>query len=185
MLENLTCPVCERSQLEQNICPNCETDLSIYGMLLNLPRQTLEEVEQQKLKPIILIWLPVAILFLLLGLSLGFASNLIIFRQQPPIAQSSTQVTVSLPEVKPDQLVAPKMAEMPKKVEPEAIACGGFNYVVRRGDSLSLIASRLYGDRNLWSLIKQANPSLKNRESAIAVGELLFIPNLKHNCLNN
>lgn len=33
----LTCPVCDRPQIEGNICPNCETDLSLVRMLIELP----------------------------------------------------------------------------------------------------------------------------------------------------
>lgn len=184
MISSLTCPVCDRSQLEQNICPNCETDLSTYEMLANLPRQTFSEVKEQKL--IIPLWLPVAILFLSLGLVLGFVSNSVIAKQQPPITKSAPPLASLIPEVKPDKLIAPIITEIPQEVkQSEAMTCGGFNYVVRRGDSLSLIASRLYGDRNLWSLIGQANPTIKGRESSLQIGELLFVPNLNSHCQNS
>ena len=56
---------------------------------------------------------------------------------------------------------------------------------VRKGDSLSLIASRFYGDFNFWSLISDANPQIQGRENSIEIGEVLLVPNLKANCLES
>lgn len=186
MSVNLTCPVCDRSQIETNTCPNCETDLSTYRMLAQLPVET--PIERKEQKRTIPIWLPigVAILFLLLGIALGFASNSVIARQQPSIKPPSTNISNSIPEAKPDKLVAPIIAEKPKEIKQSpSKSCGGFNYVVRKGDSLSLISSRFYGDSNSWSRIIDANPELKGRESSIEIGELLLVPNLETNCSNS
>ena len=181
MSVKLTCPVCDRSQIETNTCPNCETDLSTYRMLAQLPVET--TIQATELKRIIPIWLPVgvAILFLLLGIGLGFASNSVIARQQPQTTPTSTTVSNPVPET-----VSPTVLEKPQGVEKsESKSCGGFNYIVKKGDSLSLIASRFYGDTNSWSRIIDANPELKGRESSIEIGELLLVPNLENNCLNS
>ncbi len=173
----LTCPVCERSQIETNTCPNCETDLSTYRMLAQLPVETVIEVKESK--RIIPIWLPVgvAILFLLLGIGLGVAGNSVIARHTP----TSSTASNSIPET-----VSSTVAENPQGVEKsESKSCGGFNYVVRKGDSLSFIASRFYGDSNFLSQIIDANPELKGRESSIEIGELLLVPNLETNCSNS
>jgi hypothetical protein len=142
MSVKLTCPVCERSQ-----------------------------IETKETKRTIPIWLPVgiAILFLLVGIALGFASNSVIARQQPQIKPAST------------------VSEKPQKVKEESKSqsCGGFNYVVQKGDSLSLISSHFYGDTNSWSRIIDANPELKGRESSIEIGELLLVPNIETNCSNS
>ena len=184
MSVKLTCPVCDRSQIEDNICPNCETDLSTYRMLTELPVETPIETKEQKRT--IPLWLPIgiAILFLLLGLGLGFAGNSIIVRNQQPITPNFATTPISIPETSPDELiVSPTIAEKPKEIEQsQSKYCGGFNYVVRKGDSLSLIASRFYGDSNSWLLISDANPKLKGRESLIKIGELLLVPNLETNC---
>ena len=37
MSTKITCPVCDRSAIEINICPNCQTDLSLLRMLIELP----------------------------------------------------------------------------------------------------------------------------------------------------
>ncbi|WP_319419714.1 LysM peptidoglycan-binding domain-containing protein [Pleurocapsa sp. FMAR1] len=186
MSVKLTCPVCDRSQIEDNTCPNCETNLSTYRMLAELPVET--PVERKEQKRTIPLWLPVgvAILFLLLGIGLGFAGNSVIAKQQPKTTPTSTTASNQTSETKADQLVvSPTVVEKPQGVEKsESKSCGGFNYVVRKGDSLSLIASRLYGDINSWSLISKANPAIQGRESSIEIGELLFVPNLKNNCQN-
>ena len=33
----LTCPVCDRFDIDSSCCPNCETDLSILRMMMELP----------------------------------------------------------------------------------------------------------------------------------------------------
>ena len=185
MSVKLTCPVCERSQIEENICPNCETDLSTYRMLAELPVETSIETKEQKTIPI---WLPigVAVLFLLLGIGLGFAGNYIVVKQQPKITPSTTTASNYIPENKPDELVvSPDIAETPQIKKSLSKSCGGFNYVVKKGDSLSLIASRFYGDTNSWFLISGANPKLEDRENSIEIGEMLLVPNLITRCLQN
>ncbi len=37
MSTEINCPVCDRSAIEINICPNCQTDLSLIRMLSELP----------------------------------------------------------------------------------------------------------------------------------------------------
>ena len=173
----LTCPVCERSQIEHKICPNCETDLSTYGLLASLPPCQPTKVEAKK--RMIPIWLPVAIavLFLLLGLGMGYAGNSLI-AQPPSIVQPTT--TTAAPT-----LAASDRALPIAKVAKPKLDCGGFNYIVRRGDSLSAIAHRFYGDSNSWLLISAANPSLQGSENLIDLNDLLLIPNLKTSCLNS
>lgn len=193
MSVKLTCPVCEaeysraQSEIEANICPNCETDLSTYGILANLSICSPMEAEK-KSKSIIPIWLPcgIAILFLLLGLGLGFASNSVIAKQQEAV-ETSTNIadSISVSPTKPDRLIAPILADVsPEIVEPQSKNCGGFNYTVRPGDSLSLIAAYFYGNSSYWSLISDANPKIKRRENLLEIDELLLIPNLNNACLN-
>ena len=173
----LTCPICERSQIEYKICPNCETDLSTYGLLASLPRCQPRKVETKK--RIIPIWLPVgiAVLFLLLGLSLGYASNSL-------IAQPPSTIQFSTTAVDPTLAASDRALPIAKVAKPK-LDCGGFNYIVRRGDSLSAIAHRFYGNSNSWLLISAANPSLQGSENFIDLNDSLLIPNLKTSCLNS
>ncbi|WP_199322704.1 hypothetical protein [Calothrix anomala] len=39
MNPKLTCPVCDRTDIEGNICPNCQTDLSSVRILMELPTE--------------------------------------------------------------------------------------------------------------------------------------------------
>jgi hypothetical protein len=145
-------------------------------MLAQLPVET--PVEAKESKRNIPIWPAVGVagLFLLLGVGLGFAGNSVIARQQPQTTPTSTTVSNPIPNV----------AEKSKEIEqPQSKSCGGFNYVVRKEDSLSLIASHLYGDSNSWSWIIDANPELQGRESSIEINEVLLVPNRKTHCLNN
>jgi hypothetical protein len=36
-MNQLTCPVCQRTQIETATCPNCEADLTALRILANLP----------------------------------------------------------------------------------------------------------------------------------------------------
>ena len=180
----LTCPVCQRSHIETHICPNCETDLSTYRMLAQLPVETPVEIEEQKTIPI---WLPigVAVLFLLLGLGLGFAGNSVIAKQQQTIP--TTDISTSTP-TQIEKPITSVITDEPigKEIETSITkSCGGFNYIVRRGDSLSLIALRFYGDSNYLQLISQNNPQIQGRENFIEIGEVIFVPNRKNNCLQS
>lgn len=59
----LICPVCQRPDIENNICPNCETDLSLIQMLKELP--------QQRQGNSVWLLLTVAIFCLIVGFSLA------------------------------------------------------------------------------------------------------------------
>ena len=63
MSNKITCPVCDRSEIEINICPNCQTDLALLRMLAELP--LLEPIDSNLQLPK---WLTIGILlFILLG----------------------------------------------------------------------------------------------------------------------
>ena len=65
MKTHLTCPVCDRQEIEGDICPNCETDISLVRMLVELPRE----------KPWMSVWL---LIMAAIGCScLGFAAAII------------------------------------------------------------------------------------------------------------
>lgn len=50
------------------------------------------------------------------------------------------------------------------------------SYVVQQGDTLSRIASKLYGDPNKWDVILEANKNTLKRPENIKVGQTLVIP---------
>lgn len=49
-------------------------------------------------------------------------------------------------------------------------------YEVRQGDSLSLIAEYVYGDRTLWPRIRDANPDKVRKGEQVKAGDVLIIP---------
>jgi hypothetical protein len=57
MIVKLNCPVCDNLNVDSNHCPNCETDLSLIRMLMELP-----SVEPMtKAKPVSLSWAKIGI----------------------------------------------------------------------------------------------------------------------------
>lgn len=177
----LTCPVCDRPEIEDNICPNCETDLSLIRQLQELPivdeksiaipaESLLNTQPNISVKLVIL-----AILILVLGFGLG-AIGTSLFAQQPSPSVSTVTTITPLPELKP-----PAIKSTPKFTRSQS-SCGGFYYTVKRGDSLNRIAAQFYGRSQLFSKIVAVNPTLKGRESSIEIGEVFFVPNLEENC---
>jgi hypothetical protein len=181
----LTCPVCDRPKIEGNICPNCETDLSLIRTLKELPELPSIPTKSTAIAP----WLPIAIaiLILLLGISLGAAGNSFYMQEyvqqrQPAVATISPALETISPEVNPPVNPTQPLVVTSEKYNEKSLVCGGFYYKVNRGDSLSRIAANFYGDGNLWPRIMAANPNLKGRENALAIGEMLLVPNLEVNC---
>ncbi|MEC4894144.1 MAG: hypothetical protein SAL07_02095 [Oscillatoria sp. PMC 1051.18] len=95
--EKLTCPVCDRPNIEGDICPNCETNLSLVRMLRELPAQKKQIASSQSgfwrsftKKITDLNWLAVglAILLIIIGISLGFTANFFFSRQMPLLPQT-------------------------------------------------------------------------------------------------
>lgn len=158
MTTPLNCPVCDRTGVTTNICPNCETDLTSLRLVVDLPPAS---PPRPWLFPLL------TFLGLLVGLGLGLGLN-----------RPSPMVMVNPP-------VTPPTIESPILLSPEPVVtkdCGGFYYTVQEGDSLSLLSLRFYGDWSAWPLITRANNLLQNRQDLLYVGEKLLIPNLPDNC---
>ena len=73
MKQKITCPVCDRKEIDENICPNCETDLSLIRMLMELPPQKASFLHNSN---VIILFV---ILTLLITLSLGWLNKINIF----------------------------------------------------------------------------------------------------------
>jgi len=170
MAEKLTCPVCDRTEIETNICPNCETDLSTIRLLKDLPQ--IEEKDNKKSQKFIIITLAsVLIMGLLVGNLTGyFVSRNNFNNRLQAINQEKNQST--------------EVAEKPEAIKPELNWCGGFNYRVKSGDSLYMLGLRFYGDGDGWQLIFQANPTINNPRN-LQVGQVILIPNLTELCQTN
>jgi hypothetical protein len=122
----LNCPVCDRQNIETNICPNCETDLSRLRILLELPE--LQPLQLSRFLP----WL---ILLPLLAVALAIAGFLWLPRPQLQVIQ-------------PDSFPFPPTTIV--ESSPPQQGCGGFYYTVTQGDSLSLIAQKFYTNLDNW-----------------------------------
>lgn len=156
----LNCPVCGYTDIEGNICPNCDTDLSLNRMLQELPR-----VETRSQAKVAAWQLTAAGIILLIGMGLGAVGCFVFV--QPQILTAA--VTVPSPVViitsspKPTPLVAVKPAKPP-------------TYIVKSGDNLSAIAEKFCGRGTSWEVMVKVNPQLKGREDDIDVGEILQLP---------
>lgn len=173
MTQKLSCPVCERSEIETNTCPNCETDLSTIRMLIELPTLELNNKQKKPQGGLILVVIGLIIVASIIGSLGGYIiaqntsnSNL------APLAEENNQYT-------PTSTIAKTVTS-----EPKIEGCGGFYYRIKSGDSLSLIASRFYGDAGNWELIMTTNSQLKSPEY-LTINEVIFIPNLKELCPQN
>lgn len=172
MNAKLTCPVCDRPEIEGEICPNCETDLSLIRMLLELPPASLaiakpDSSEQKVTAP----WFTPALvlLILFLGIALGVAGNVLSTSFSQNSASTPTAIVVSNPVT---ALLPPCRT--------------GDLYTVKSEDTLSIIAERFYGDFKSYPLIAEANPILQERDNfLVRRGEVLFIPNREEACFGN
>lgn len=84
----------------------------------------------------------------------------------PPLRPASTQ---------PDAPAnAATVAPAQEDVSPNPVA--GAKYKVVRGDMLSDIALKVYGDASKFRLIQAANPDIRNKPNRILVDQVIFIP---------
>ena len=82
------------------------------------------------------------------------------------------------PESKPDfgNVRSGGSSTAPAEPQPTSTSGSGGTYVVVKGDSLSKIAKREYGDANKWRAIYEANKDLINDPDLIYPGQELKLP---------
>ncbi len=163
-MQKISCPVCDRPEVEGNVCTNCETDLSTVRMLLELPPVPEETTAAFAISQSPLWLVAITILLLLLGGVLGSAAMYWLTPQSVSVIPTNTPT----PIVQPIQ---------PTEITPKKLCSEGFYYQVRRGDSLYAIAGKFYGDGTEINPIVQANPQLSDRPDSLTIGEVLLIPN--------
>jgi len=170
MTEKLTCPVCDRTDIETNICPNCDIDLSSIRLLKELPQ--IDKKDNKKLQKLLIITLvSVLVMGLLVGNLTGYFVSRNNFNNRLQAINQQNNQSVDI-------------AEKPEEIKPELNWCGGFNYRVKSGDSLYMLGLRFYGDGDGWQLIFQANPTINDPKN-IQVGQVILIPNLAELCQTN
>lgn len=82
------------------------------------------------------------------------------------------------PESKPDfgNVRSGGSSTAPAALQPKGTSGSPTTYVVVKGDSLSKIAAREYGDANKWRTIYEANKDLISDPDLIYPGQQLKIP---------
>jgi nucleoid-associated protein YgaU len=82
------------------------------------------------------------------------------------------------PESRPDfsNVRSGGSSTAPAEPQPSSTIDSGETYVVVKGDSLSKIAKREYGDANKWQAIYDANKDLINDPDLIYPGQELKLP---------
>ncbi len=96
--------------------------------------------------------------------------------ESPGLAQEARPATVD--EVKPIS-AAPEEEQQESSQQAAAASPDGQTYVVQPGDSLFLIAQKLYGDGLRWSIIARANQQvLQDNVDYLPTGTKLVIPPL-------
>jgi LysM domain len=169
----LNCPVCERTGIDRDICPNCETDISTLRMLAELPIVA----SQNTLRSTIKMWL-LSIVFVAftIGISLG-AVGASILSQQVPKSISTSIATKITHNIQPDSYPA-----IESKIASTYPCTREFYYTVRQGDSLSNIARKFYEDIQKIQPIVQHNSQLKGRENNVDLEGKILIPKFYQAC---
>jgi hypothetical protein len=92
--------------------------------------------------------------------------------ESPPLRPASNQPEA--PAAAPSE--APAAAAPAVQVDAPGGPVAGARYKVVRGDMLSDIALRVYGDASKFRMIQAANPSLRNKPNRILADQVIFIP---------
>jgi hypothetical protein len=158
----LICPVCNYPEVESNVCPNCDADVSLIRMLQELP-------PVENIRPLSKIrgWeLGAAFVLLIMGIALGTLASFIFLPSRITVVAPDS-ITFDSDE---PTLAANEPASLPQ-TPPEPIT-----YTVEPGDNLSNITEKMCGQGISWQIMVKANPQLQGRENLIRVGEVLKIP---------
>jgi hypothetical protein len=143
----LDCPVCTRTRVAEEICPQCGTDLGPLRRLAELKGESQPPPAQGTgWKPAV-----AAAATFLLGLAIVPAWQ----KVHPPPAPPSKPVAVAPP---------------PKPAPVEVL------YTVRSGDNLRRIAKKKYGMEVLWTRIRDDNKDRLPDPGRLAVGSVIRLP---------
>jgi hypothetical protein len=162
----LNCPVCGYTEIEGNICPNCDTELSLLRMLQELP-----QVEKPRSAKVAAWQLTTAVIILLIGMGLGTVGCFLFIQPQ------SLTATVTVPS--PVVIITPSPKLTPIVAAPVKEDAKPTTYIVKSGDNLSAIAEKFCGQGTSWQVMVKVNPQLKGQEDYIDVGQILKLPTCK------
>jgi hypothetical protein len=167
----LNCPVCDRSGISSDICPNCETNLSTFRLLAELPPISSLPTFDSTLK----IWLCSTILVVFfLGISLGATGSSLLSQHSSLSAISGSQA-ISINQS------GNNMTSKSMVISPASCLRNAY-YRVLQGDSISKIARQFYGNSDTSKLIVQSNIQLSTREKDLDLDEQLLLPIIYRAC---
>jgi hypothetical protein len=168
----INCPVCQYQDIKGNICPNCDTDISLIRALINLTivekkKQIITGSTKNQSKVFFVIFLA-AVFGFLAGTWFSYWSfsgmNSIMTITQAPVEQPIDKII----SVETDSEILNK-----SQVEQEAAKI----YQVKNGDSLFQVAEKLCGDSTKWKKFVMSNETLVEREGYLLnTSETLVIP---------
>jgi nucleoid-associated protein YgaU len=160
-------------------------------MLAELPPKEAKAVEAQKLS---WRWIAVALGFVLVvGITSPFlwayGRELLISQLNARVTEQQQEITGKLSRISQQQQELSEMLEevareqnLISTLQGDLEGCGGFYYTIERGDTLTGIARRFYGDRGSLELITSNNPQLQGQLNQLEIGEVILIPNEENNC---
>ena len=158
------CPVCGKPipdyHSQDVVCPACNTDLSIYRAIDNIPEKTLWRG-----------WLYIAIVALVATITITTTLCISSSSHTAQVKQLEAK-TVAL-EDENTRLVEDFTSLLTKEKELEKQLHQGFPYIIRKGDCLWLISKRLYGTGEHVRQIAEDNGI--TLETPLNIGDTLFI----------
>ena len=172
MTSELSCPVCDYTEIAGNSCPNCDTDLSLIRLLTELPLSSPQATVVEKPQPQQKFagWqLGAALLILMLGIGLG-AMGSFLFLGRSHLFTNNVDSSRRPIASKSDRAAAPPIAQKTVSQQPT-------QYTVKLGDNLTGITEQFCGKGKSWQLMVKANPQLNTRPDLINVDEVLKLPN--------
>lgn len=179
MSHEIDCPVCNHPNIRGDVCPNCETDLSLIRSLIELPTVTVNNsnvnlTSEKRITRWFLISLILILFFLVVSVELGVKLpwNFLSMNRGSTLEVSQSYDFASDFEGSSSiEGIEGKSSE-----DPNSPGCNGFSYSVQPGDSLTGISQKFYGNPN-YKLIVVSNPSITYRKNKLEIGETLCIVN--------
>lgn len=164
----LDCPVCNYKEIDQEQCPNCDTDVSLLRLLVELPSASEEFLSTVSTFKTSRSWKYLnGLMFVLLLAITSFSLSKWLAGSRPqPVSQIS-----------PSSPVLTSNPEQTKSTKPQTNIIQGFTYTVTIGDTLTNIGYKFYHDPQALTIILESNPQLRGREDLIQPGEKLLITN--------
>ena len=194
----LDCPVCGYKEIQKDICPNCDTDLSLIRMLQELPQL---DVSCLEIPPTPLTkggFVPSflrraredRVLLVPSFLRRAREDRTKIATRQLVTAAIILLIGMGLGTLgsflffQPQQIavITPNNQAVISSPQPSPIPATPqepTTYTVKLGDNLNIITEQLCTKGTHWQVMVQANPQLKGRENYIDKGEVFKVPNCK------